>query len=136
MWQRRGFYPVLGGLRNPEGRTCFAASVAQVFLRIPAMIVWLERHAELCDVGTQGGCLTCALRETRRQLGAPRGEPAICARSVLRRVDASFADERQRDACEFAHELLRGMAGVEAQAGRVGVWPRADMGVATRVDRL
>ena len=47
-----------------------------------------------------------------------------------------FADGRQHDACEFAHALLVRMVNAEADAGRLGVWPGTEWGVATHVDRL
>ena len=135
-WRRREVYPALGGLGNPQGRTCFAASVAQVLLRVPAVIVWLERHAELCALKMAGGCAVCALRETRRQVGVGGVEPVVCRRDFLRQVGAMFADGRQHDACEFAHALLVRMVNAEADAGRLGVWPGTEWGVATHVDRL
>ena len=133
-WERRGRYPVLSGFSNVRN-TCFAASVVQVLLRVPAVIVWLEAHAQLCSRG-RDECLTCALRETQGQLGVRGAEPFLCRQEAIARVSAFFADGQQHDACEFVLFLLEGLAQAEESAGRSGTWPGSQWGVASHVDRL
>ena len=89
-WERRGRYPFLSGFLNVRN-TCFAASVMQVLLRVPAVIVWLDAHAQLCSRG-RDECLTCALRETQGQLGVRGAEPFLCRQEAIARVGAFFAD--------------------------------------------
>ena len=111
----------LGGLRN-LGNTCFANSAVQVLLRLPAFSLWLSEH--FCEDGG-GGCVLCALRETRRQIGTSADPAPI----VVQRMQSIafpdlgfFGDGAQHDAEEFLQRLLGVAHAREAQVeGRSGV---------------
>ena len=90
-------------------------SAAQVLLRIPALAVFLENHAQVCEAGVQEDCVTCMLCAAKRELQG-KDVPAL----VLRRqcVSARFDANTEHNVAEFLQGLLDGMAAAENEAGR------------------
>ena len=98
-----GGFPRFAGLKN-SGNMCYVNAAAQVLLRVPAFAVFLDSHSSLCGAGLF--CVTCALHQTRRQLGSMK-EPALVA--IRGAVDGSFADAGQHDVADFVQRLLAQM---------------------------
>ena len=107
--------------------------VAQVLLRIPCVAFFLERHVSVCDVGLAGNCVTCALQDTRSQLGR-RVEPELVSKREC--VELVFGDRMQHDAVEFLQKLLSGMRDVEFLADRIGTTAGVEVHVVTHVERM
>ena len=130
----------LGGMAN-MGDTCYANSVVQVLLRLPAIAAWLHAHASHCEVrrrsrdSAEARCTACDLWATRLQFGS-----GACPELVRQRVavDQRFGRKIQHDAAEFLHLLLDRMRTQELQAGRAAEWVGVQSSVtqATHVDRL
>ena len=51
----RGGYPSLEGLQN-VGNICYASSVCQMLLRVPAVALWLAWHTTICRDGGTASC--------------------------------------------------------------------------------
>ena len=98
VWETCAKYPRYSGLRN-QGFACYVTSVAQVLLRIPAVALFLQRHERHCEVGVEGGCVTCVLRATQHELVAQSGKPLLVVKRGV--VDESFAAEGQHDVADF-----------------------------------
>lgn len=107
----RGRYPRLLGLCNPDARKSFALSVAQVFLRAPALAVWMSAHERSCAAGDatgRGSCVLCAPWRTREQLGL-RAVPDILLH--LATVGAEYTERQERDVVAFAKKFFAVRAG-------------------------
>ena len=130
----------VGGLAN-AGNTCYASSVAQVLLRVPAVALWLHTHAAQCkgfDCSGSGQgvrCVACALWATRLQLGSAALPELVRHR---RAVDEVFQKDSEHDAAEFMKRLLTRMRRCELEAERAVEWNGLQNEVrrATHVDRL
>ena len=120
------------------GRESYVTSAAQVLLRIPAVAVFLEHHAGLCDAGAQKGCVTCALWATRLELQGRDVPTLVCNRAF---VDERFRESmEEHDVAEFLQQLIHGMSRVEAAASRALENPYGSAvengAVITHVERL
>jgi hypothetical protein len=78
----------------------YVLSVAQVLLRTSSVVRWLSWHAGRCDRGVT--CATCALWNSRRQLGE-KAVPELVVRRA--RVHSRFAGAGVRDAIDFFRAL-------------------------------
>ena len=113
----------------------YANVFAQVMLRLPAVGLWLDHHASMCAGGV--GCMACALRNSRGQLG--QVTPAEFVRRA-RLAGVAYRDlAEEHDAVRFAVDALQTMRDAEVVAGWCGEW--AGVGtqgasVATHVDRI
>ena len=94
-------YPKLAGMSDPGRQWGYAIAVYQFLVRIPAVAVWLERHAghavgqTCCEP-----CALCLLHDARRSLGQPS-----LAR-FLRLIAGSATGTESADDC-FALQAIR-----------------------------
>jgi endonuclease/exonuclease/phosphatase family metal-dependent hydrolase len=145
----RSVFPSRQGLVNAAGFACYANSACQVLLRLPAVALWLDRHAELCGsalspeegpalLGGSSACVCCALWRTRAHLGVSICIPELVARR--RFVNNRFNNREQHDSVDFVQQFLEAARTVELNAFRFGRWDHIvcgdSRGVATHVDRL
>jgi len=129
-------FPRVRGLCNPGCRS-YALVVVQMLLRIPALFVWLAKHAGQCEHGgsCQHDCLACALWATRTSLGLRRVPEFLYA--VQRHFGTVFKSGSEHDVAALLKRVLESMRALEIGAGRCGAWLEGDGGtVATHVDRL
>ena len=125
--------PALGGLLNGGGNVCFANSVLQVLLRLPAVALWLSHHAGAC--GAERGCATCELWLARLALGKLPAVRPLLVEQLGRFGLEAFAGGAQQDAKEFLRALLGQLRVCEVRAGRCVPWPGVGCDV-THVERL
>ena len=142
-----GGHHALTGLRVPH-LASYVPNAVQLLLRLPAVAMWLAKHAEHCEMGsTEEGrserCVTCALWASRRNFNerAGRGERKSFVPLFVRRglVGKVFASGGEQDVCAFFRDLLAEMRRVEINSSRAVVWPGmtgAAGDLCTHVDRL
>lgn len=133
-----GGVPLVGGLGNPEQRSCFANALVQVLLRLPAVALWLGQcHTGVCDAAPE--CVACLLWRSREALGRrPAAVPMLVAALDRLPLLCRFGDGAQHDLEEFCCSLLAALRGVELAAGRFAEWHgfASGDGRAAHVDRL
>jgi len=104
-----GGHHALTGLRVPH-LASYVPNAVQLLLRLPAVSMWLAKHAEHCEMGsTEEGrserCVTCALWASRRNFNerAGRGERKSFVPLFVRRglVGKVFASGGEQDVCAF-----------------------------------
>ena len=129
------------------GNTCYVASVAQVLLRTPGVLDWVQAHGiggGCARARGRLGCVVCALQGTLRQMQDTAGKracmrPAIAVRRAW--VHEQYSDRAQHDAGDFLAFLLQQASVVEEEAGRWAFWSPGAMqtagtSLATHVNRL
>ena len=133
-----GGVPLVGGLGNPEQRSCFANALVQVLLRLPAVALWRGQcHTGVCDAAPE--CVACLLWRSREALGRrPAAVPMLVAALDRLPLLCRFGDGAQHDLEEFCCSLLAALRGGELAAGRFAEWHgfASGDGRAAHVDRL
>jgi len=130
----------LRGMRN-VGNTCYVNSMAQVLMRVPAMVEWATQHvAENCPQ-EESSCVLCALFRTYCQVLAGFGRGAASVPVLAERraqVHDVYRGAHQHDVVEFFEHFLDRARSVEIAAGRCGAWGglQMDRPVATHVERI
>ena len=125
--------PALGGLLNGGANVCFANSVLQVVLRLPAVAFWLSHHAGAC--GAERHCTTCELWLARLALGKLPAVRPLLVEQLGRFGLYAFAGGAQQSAADFLPALLGQLRVCEVKAGRFVQWPGVACEV-THVERL
>ena len=115
------------------GDLTYAAAVLQLFLRVPALAVWLPAHSGHCAAAA--ACPACLMLASVRQLGSRRMPELLRHRGLVHAVPD---DADGRDAAVFAEQLLSAMRAIEIAAGRAASWPGVSdsQGPVTHLDRL
>ena len=138
-WETVARVPLRGMTR--AGNTCYVISVAQVLLRVPAVVEWMTRHNTDGCAQEQTTCVLCALFHTYCQVldgSCVRRSclPVLAARRCL--VDDEFSDAEQHDIFSFFDAFLHRARSAEIDAGRYSFWGGVQhiSPAATHVERL
>ena len=121
-WRTTSGVPLIG-IRN-LGLTCYVSSFAQVLIRTPAMLEWMQCHSASGCANEETSCVLCALWQTYCQMldGTVGRESAVPVLAGRRRdVDEAFGDG-QHDVVEFLEKFFECARAAEVQAFRCASW--------------
>ena len=118
-------FPAFAGLQDPGALSGYVVAVGQLFVRMPAVAVWLDSHKSPCGLV---GCAVCVFRDVWSALGRPVVSRLVsAARSWESEVGWSV------DVVCHAGRILDKWRSLELSAGRFGC--DGDVRV-THVDRV
>ena len=98
----------LRGLRRSATNMCYVICAAQVMMRTPGMLEWLQKHSEDGCPHEDTSCVLCGLCLTWTQVfaGAARGAEFPILAKRRRYVAGVFASGLQQDVGEFIEFFL------------------------------